>query len=141
MARGFSLPVQVNRRGGAKLLEGTPYTEQVIRVGLTPNYSDNPFQAGGGVEVGISERYVFATSDPVRVAAARRDVQRFFARLRAAEIAKLGPGAEGFRAEFVDEELVCHVGWIDLEADAEGGLASNLKDALRAEPRVNASGR
>jgi hypothetical protein len=141
MAKGIELPISVTRRGGARLLEGTPYLEQVIRYGLTPNYSRNPFQAGGGVVVGVSERCVFGVPGPARAAAARREITRFFARLRAADLAKLGPGSEGLRVEFEGEELVAAIRYVDLEADEEGKLSTNLQDALRSEPHVNAGGR
>lgn len=141
MARGLALPIATTRRGGAATLEGTPYLEQTIRSGLTPNYSRNPFQRGGGVVVGVSEKVVFGVPGPGRAAAARREITRFFSRLRARDLAKLGPGSEGLRVEFVGEELIATLTYVDLEADAEGELSTNLKDALRSEPRVNSSGR
>lgn len=141
MAKGMALPVRVNKRGGAVLKEGTPYTEQVISAGLTPNISKNPFQAGGGVEIGISERFIFANNTPGTQAGARRQIVRFFTRIRAQGIARLAPGRDGlsFRRE-TGEEMVADVNYIDLEADQEKHLVTNLKDALQSEPKVNSSG-
>lgn len=142
MAKGMAIPVRVNRRGGAATIEGTPYVEQTISVGLTPNLSRNPFQAGGGVELGISERFVFANDTPGTRAGARLQIVRAFARWRAEEIAKLAPGNEGLSFEDGnDGELVANVRYVDLEADAEGEVRTNLKDALRSGPSVNYSGR
>jgi hypothetical protein len=131
MAKGMSLPVRTNRRGGAFLVEGTPYLEQVIRSGLTPNLSRNPFQAGGGVEVGISERIVFA---PLAAAArnlARRGISRFFARLRAEDLARLSPGSEGLAFDEADGELIARIKYVDLEADEENEVRTNMRSALR----------
>lgn len=139
MAKGFAIPIRSNRRGGAQLIQGTPYTEQSIRVGLTPNLSRNPFQAGGGVEVGISEKLIFAVNSPAAAARARREIIRFFARLREAEIARLAP-EDGIRVGPEGEELIARVKYVDLEADQEGEVESNLKDASRSGPRVNYSG-
>jgi len=138
MAKGFAVPVRTNKRGGAQLIQGTPYTEQTIRVGLTPNHSRNPFQTGGGVEVGISEQITFSVNASSVMARARREVTRFFARLREAEIARIAP--EGLKLENAAEELVARVKYVDLEADREGEVESNLKDALRSSPRLGASG-
>jgi hypothetical protein len=139
MAKGFAVPVRTNKRGGAQLIQGTPYTEQCIRVGLTPNYSRNPFQTGGGVEVGISEQIVFSVNAASVMVRARREVTRFFARLREAEIARLAP-EDGLVMENAGEELIARVKYVDLEADREGEVESNLKDALQSSPRVNYSG-
>jgi hypothetical protein len=139
MSKGFAVPVRTNRRGGAQLIQGTPYTEQTIRVGLTPNYSTNPFQAGGGVEVGISEQIVFANNAVGVMARARREVSRFFARLREAEIARLAP-EDGLQIKNVGEELIANVHYVDLESDRENEVESNMKDALQSSPRVNFSG-
>lgn len=138
MAKGFAVPVRTNKRGGAQLIKGTPYTEQTIRVGLTPNHSRNPFQTGGGVEVGISEQIVFSVNASSVLARARREVTRFFARLREAEIARIAP--EGLKLENAAEELVARIKYVDLEADREGEVESNLKDALRSSPRTGSSG-
>lgn len=139
MAKGFGIPMRTNRRGGAQLIQGTPYTDQVIRVGLTPNLSRNPFQAGGGVEVGISEKLVFAVNAPAAAARARREITRFFMRLREAEIARLAP-EDGIRVAPEGEELIARVKYVDLEADAEGEVSSNLKDASRSGSRAGYSG-
>ena len=137
--KGFAIPIRTNRRGGAQLISGTPHTEQTIRVGLTPNHSRNPFQAGGGVEVGISERLVFDVNAPGAAARAQREVTRFFRRLREAEIARLAP-EDGVKVSPEAEELVARVKYIDLEADKEGEVETNFKDASRSSPRVNSSG-
>jgi hypothetical protein len=139
MSKGLAIPIRTNRRGGAQTIAGTPYTDQVVRVGLTPNLSRNPFQAGGGVEVGISERLIFATNSPGSAAKARREISRFFARLREAEIARLSPD-NGISFESVGEELLAHVLYVDMEADEPREIDSNLRDALRSAPRVNSGG-
>lgn len=139
MSRGFAVPIRSNRRGGAETIQGTAYTEQVIRTGLTPNHSRNPFQTGGGVEVGISERLIFGVNAPAAGAQARREVSRFFARLREAEIARLAP-EDGVRISHAGEELIARVKYVDLEADEEREVESNLKDTSRSGPRVNFSG-
>ena len=131
MAKGMALPVRTNRRGGAFLVEGTPYLDQLIRSGLTPNHSRNPFQAGGGIEVGISERIVFAPLAPGAKNLARRGISRFFARLRADDLARLSPGSEGLKFEEGDGELVARVKYVDLEADEENEVRSNMRSALR----------
>jgi hypothetical protein len=132
--------MRTNARGGAQLIQGTPYTEQTIKVGLTSNVSRNPFQEGGGVDVGISEQLIFAVNAPAAGARARREVTRFFTRLRTADIAKLS-SEDGIRITQEAEELVARVKYIDLEADEPGEVESNFKDALRSSPRVNYSGK
>lgn len=131
MARGMALPVRTNRRGGAFLVEGTPYLEQTIRSGLTPNHNRNPFQAGGGIEIGLSERVIFAPLAPGARNLARRGITRFFARLRADDLARLSPGSEGLKFSDVDGELVANVRYVDLEADREDEVQSNMRSALR----------
>jgi hypothetical protein len=140
MAKGMALPVRANKKGGARLIEASPYARQVIMAGLTPNHSRNPFQAGGGVEVGISEKIVFSLNSAGSQAGARREINRFFARARAAEIAKLADGRYGLRFETEGEEIVARIKYVELEADKEGEVSTNLKDALRSSPSVNASG-
>lgn len=138
MARGIAVPIRTNRRGGATLREGSIYVRQVILTGLRPNHSTNPFQRGGGIDVGISERIVFANNTPGTQAAARREIVRFFARARSEEIAKLASGREGVRFETNESgELTARVKYIELEADREGELTTNLKDALRSGPKAN----
>lgn len=134
MSKGLAIPVRLNGRGGAKLLSGSAHTRQTIRAGLTPNTSRNPFQAGDGVEIGISERIVFANNVPGSRALARREITRFFARLRVEDIAKLAPGTEGLTFNDAGSELVARIRYVDLEADREDEVESNLRDALRGSP-------
>ena len=137
MARGMSIPVRSNRRGGAATREGSPYTRQTVLVGLTPNLSTNPFQPGDGVDVGISERFVFAINSPGAQSGARRQISRFFVRARAAEIAKLAAGRDGVRFEVESGELVARVKYVELEADRESELSTNLKDGLRSSSKAS----
>lgn len=134
MAKGMAIPIGVNGRGGAKVLKATPYTRQVILSGLTPNTSKNPFQAGNGVEVGISESTPFSVNGPGAEAKARGEITRFFARLRVGGIAKLAPGNEGISFDPVEHEISARVRFVDLEADEEDEVESNLKDGLRGSP-------
>lgn len=136
MPKGMAVPVRSNRRGGAQLIEGTPYTEQVIRVGLQPNTSRNPFQAGDGVEVGISERVIFSVNDVSAQAQARSEIVRFFARLREADLARLSSGSEGLSMQSDGETLSVTVRYVDLEADRENEIETNLKDAQRTSPSI-----
>jgi len=125
MARGMNIPVTVTGRGGAKLLQGSEYTRQVIQVGLTPNTSRNPFQPGDGKDLGIDERVVFA--DEVQaLALGRRSVTRFFARIREHGIAKLAPDG-GLRISGAREELVARVAYVDLDADKADEVRSDLR--------------
>ncbi len=140
MAKGMKLPVQVNKKGGAALIEATPYTDQTVGAALTPNLSKNPFQAGGGVEIGISESFIFANNAASAQATARRNVTRVFARLRAQEIAKLAAGRDGLKFTNDEAELVAEIKYIELEADSERHLSTNFKDALQSAPKVNSSG-
>jgi len=130
MARGMAIPVRTNRRGGAFLIEASRYLRQVVFYGLTPNLNMNPFQAGGGVEIGISERVIFSNLTPVARSLARRGIGRFFARLRAEDIARLVPGAEGLSFEDADGELIANVRYLDLEADEENVVRTNMIGAL-----------
>lgn len=136
MAKGMAIPVRTNRRGGASLREGSPYVRQTIRAGLTPNISKNPFQAGDGVEIGISERVVFDLNAPGARSEGRRQIRSFFVRARAAEIARLSAGREGISFVTLEGELVARVRYIELEADREDDLSTNLKDGLRTAPRA-----
>lgn len=134
MAKGMAIPVRTNGRGGAKLIVGSPYARQVVLVGLTPNTSKNPFQAGAGVEVGISEAPVFQVNDAGAAGRARRGIVRFFARIRADEIARLSNGEEGLRFDDSGDELVARIRYVELEADREDEIESNLRDAFRSSP-------
>ena len=134
MARGFAVPVRTNRRGGAALVQGTPYTDQTIRTGLTPNLSRNPFLRGDGVDVGVSERTIFKNNTPATASTARRDITRFFRRVRQAGIARLDP-ENGITVRAEAEELVADVLYVDLEADEEREFTGNLKDANRTGSR------
>jgi hypothetical protein len=140
MAKGMKLPVKVNKKGGATLIDATPYTDQTVRAALTPNISKNPFQAGGGIEIGISERFIFAINSPGAQAGARRQITNVFKRLRAQEIAKLASGRDGLKFTADGPELIAEINYVELEADQERHLSSNLKDALQSEPKVNSSG-
>ncbi len=135
MPKGLKLPIEVTPRGGAKTVYGTPYTRQTVLAGLTPNHSRNPFQTGGGVEVGISDGVVFSVNDAGARARATRDVRRWFARARANEVAKLLPGNDGISFEdAVASELTASVRYLELEADREGEVEVNLTNAQRSSP-------
>ena len=137
MAKGMAIPVRTNRRGGATLRAGSPYARQTIAVGLTPNISRNPFQAGDGVEVGISERFVFALNSPGAQAGARRQIVQFFVRARAGEIARLAAGRDGISFSSEGAEMTARIKNIELEADKERDLVTNLKDGLQSGPKAN----
>lgn len=133
MARGMKLPVTTNRRGGAELIQGSDYLAQTVRAGLTPNTSRNPFQPGGGVAVGVPEDVVLAVNDAKAASRVRQAVKRFFARLRRDELAKLVPGGSGisFRRPYGSGDLTADVRYVDLEADEEAEVATNLIDATK----------
>lgn len=135
MARGLKLPIQTNRKGGAELIQGSPYLAQVVRAGLTPNTSRNPFQAGGGIAIGIPEDVVFAVNDAKTMSRVRKAIKRFFSRLRRDELARLRQGAEGvsFRRPEGTGNLEADVRYIDLEADEPGEVQTNFRDALRGK--------
>lgn len=136
MQKGMSVPIRTNKRGGAELTSGTAYTEQVIEVGLNPNYSMNPFQAGGGIEVGISEKVIFANNTPSTFSRARREVTNLFKRYREADLAKLASD-NAISLNNAGEELEVTVRYLDLEADDEIKEFKNVPGALTSEPRVN----
>lgn len=131
MAKGMQLPVRANGRGGARMTYGSAYARQTILCGLTPNTSRNPFQAGEGVEVGVSEKVVFAVNAPGAQARARREIRAFFARARAEDIARLVSGPEGLTFDDSGSELVAKIRYIELEADREDVVETDLKDAYR----------
>jgi hypothetical protein len=128
----MALPVKANGRGGARLIYGSAYARQTILAGLTPNTSRNPFQAGAGVEVGISEKVVFAVNGPGAQSRARREIRAFFARARAEDIAKLVSGPEGLAFDAPEAELIAKIRYIELEADREDVVETDLKDAYNA---------
>lgn len=136
--RGLAIPIRTNRRGGAQTLQGSEYVAQTIRVGLTPNLSANPFQIGGGVDVGVSERVVFDVNAPGAAARIRREVTRFFTRVRESNLARLAT-EDGVAVRREGEELLVTVRYVELESDSERELESNLRSA--SNPRVNSSGR
>lgn len=135
MPRGIAIPVTANRQGRVRTIQGTPYLDQVVRTGLTPNTSQNPFQAGDGVEVGISERVVFMVNDVEAEAFVRRQVVNLFKRLREKELAKLAPGKEGIRFSKDGEDLICEVNYVDLEAERSSRVEINVSNALRSQAR------
>ena len=135
MPKGIAVPVKANRQGRVRTIQGTPYLDQVVRLGLTPNTSSNPFQAGDGVEVGISERIVFMTNDVEAQAFVRRQVVNLFKRLREKELAKLAPGKEGIVFTKDGEELICEVNYVDLEAERAARVEINVRNALRSQAR------
>lgn len=138
MAKGLAIPLKPNRRGGAKTLQGSPYLDQVVRSGLQPNTSRNPFQQGDGVDVGISELVVFRVNDNNAEAFFSNQVNKFFRRLREAELAQLLPGQEGlsFTRESDTGELTATIRYLDLEADRESEVEINVMNALRGSPYV-----
>lgn len=136
--RGMQIPVQVGKNGGARLVAGSPYTHQIVMAGLTPNLSQNPFQTGDGVEVGISGRIVFMVNDAAAAGMARSQIVQLFKRLRAAGLAKL-VGTNGIQVEHRGEELVASVRYVDLEADAEGAADVTLKGPTRGTNSVGGS--
>ena len=141
MAQGMAYPVRPNKRGGAQLIQGGNYLETIIKIGLTPNTSKNPFQRGQGVDIGIPETIIFKLNHQLSRSIARRGIRRFFARLKALDLAKLKSGAGGVVISHHNEELVANVNYIDLEADRERTVRTNLLDALRPISSVNISGR
>lgn len=135
MPKGIAIPVKANRQGRVRTLQGTPYLDQVIRSGLTPNISRNPFQAGDGEEVGISERIIFMINEAEAQAFIRNQIVRLFKRLREMELAKLAPGKEGIVFQKDGEELVVQVNYVDLEAERAARVEINVRDALRGQSR------
>lgn len=136
MKQGMALPVRTNKRGGAQLTKGTPYVEGIVRAAITPNVSRNPFQVGGGVDLGVDERIVFSLNGPGAVARVRRDVTRIFTRLRSAEIAKLSP-ENAVSSSASGEELTVAISYLEIDADSERSVESNLKNPGPPEPAVN----
>lgn len=127
MSQGIAIPVRTNKRGGAQLIQATPYLDQTIRAGLTPNTSKNPFQRGQGVDIGIPERVIFQPNNVQASALVRRAITRFFRVLKAKELAKLATGKDGILIKGAQENLIASIKYIDLEADSQRDLSSNLR--------------
>jgi hypothetical protein len=130
MGVGIMLPVQVDRRGTAKTKKGGEYLRQIIFSGLTPNYSRNPFQTGGGVVLGISERIIFANNIESSQMIAKREISNFFQRLKNDGLARLIPGSRGIEMVASGADLEATVRYIDLEGDREQTAEIDIKNSL-----------
>ncbi len=133
MAQGLALPVRTNRRGQARLIAGSDHLAQLILEGMTPCTSRNPFQRGGGVEIGISEAVVFGLNNVLSEAQARRGINRLFRRLRDSGLARLLAGG-GVKFDRSGGDLEADVSYFDLEADDEKTVSANLSTGLRSAP-------
>lgn len=126
--QGLSLPVRANPKGGVELARGTPYLEQSIAAAFCPNLSNNPFQLGGGEDIGLSEDIIFSQMSHYATGLARRDITRVMTRFRDAGLARLVNGSEGMTfLRDVPGQMEVIVKYVDIEADKESEFRTNLK--------------
>ena len=70
MAKGFALPVGVDKSGGAATVEDTFDLDKILRLALSPGDDDNPFQ-----QLGLDERIIFNVNDPAARGLARASIE------------------------------------------------------------------
>ena len=82
---GIAIPFTADNRGGVAVIEGDAYISQLIRTLAANSDSENPF-----LDVGIGIETIFANlSDGAWRAQARRQIEKVFATLERAQIARL----------------------------------------------------
>jgi hypothetical protein len=82
---GLQVPVQIDGRGGLRLLTADEYILQLIRTKVGSSESDNPFQKRS-----LGSHAIFRnSSDIVWQAQQRKEIEKVFEALAAAKLAKL----------------------------------------------------
>lgn len=71
MAKGFSIPVGVDKSGGASLEDDPLHLSTILQSALSLGEDDNPFQ-----NLGLDPQIIFAVNDPAAQARAKNSVER-----------------------------------------------------------------
>lgn len=73
MAKGLTMPVGVDKSGGADLGQDNSHFDTILRLALSPGDDDNPFQ-----NLGLDQRIIFALNDPAAQGLARQSIETIF---------------------------------------------------------------
>lgn len=71
MAKGLSIPVGVDKSGGASLEDDPLHLATILQQALQLGDDDNPFQ-----NLGIDPQIIFAVNDPAAQARAKNSIER-----------------------------------------------------------------
>ena len=111
-AKGLSLPIKTDRRGGFAQIEGVPYIRQLIAVALGDDDSDNEFQ-----DLGLGARPIFGNvSDEGLKDWIRNRVRQLMDEFRTSGLAQL-KSFNFIEGDQDSGELVGVLHYIDLESD------------------------
>lgn len=119
MAKGMALPIDVNPRGGAQIIEGDDYISSLVATGLSDCSDDNPFN-----DLGLGLEQVFSLAEHATTAKARYRIDLVFAELESKDLARL-ESVKFF--DSTDGELSVTVAWINLEANERQEFTTSLQ--------------
>ena len=121
MAKGWSIPMRANKRGGVQTSVGNRHVRDLLYNALKNADSDNPFQ-----ELGLGEDMIFDIADATTFNSITEKVGRIFDDFKDEELAILQERADNLRV--VPDETTSGGSWIlnvyfvNLETDQPGTL-------------------
>lgn len=126
MPVGLSLPVGVDASGGAILIEADMQSNKIIRLALSPCYSDHAWQQ----DLGLGEGAVFDVATDAGKARLRGRIRRLFAAFAAESRYRLVQGSVVIEDGPNEGELSLELRYKDLEADEEYILSEVLQNVV-----------
>jgi hypothetical protein len=122
MAQGMRLPIEVTKRGGARLVEGLQCLWQYLVTAFSPNQSENPYQ-----DLPLMDEVLFSPKNKALAGLIKSKTTEIFASFEEEGLVKLAArnpiSLDYSRAGKVD--LV--IRYVDLETDEELEIRRELK--------------
>lgn len=133
MPRGLKVPLEINKRGGLKTVEGSEYFKQLVMIGLQENISINPFQPGDGVSIGINPRMIYDLNSSASYPKIRYEIERWFKRKEKEGLLKLAKGSDGIRFTKKGEDTFAEINYIEIDSDKPSTVEVNVR-SLQTKP-------
>jgi hypothetical protein len=123
---GLALPVGVDPAGGADLVEADTQANKIIRIALSPCYSDHAFQQ----DLGLGEGGIFDLATPEGKARLQARIKRLFAAFYAEARFRLVAGSIKLEDGPQEGELSLELKYKDIESDEQYILQEVLQNVV-----------
>lgn len=121
MAKGWSIPMRANKRGGVQTSVGNRHVMDLLYAALKNADSDNPFQ-----ELGLGEDMIFDIADATTFNSITEKLERIFADFREAELADLQERSDNLQVipdpKTSGGSWIMNIYFVNLESDQPGTL-------------------
>lgn len=113
MPKGLAIPIGVNSKGGASLVDGDANDTKIIKLALGSDDNQNAFQQG----IGVGLDMIFDINDPTTRPAIQGRINRVFEKFEAQRRYKLIDNTLSWEQN--ESELILNFKYVSLEADEE----------------------